>query len=197
VALFLSLLDRAADGVVSNGLVGRCAILGLCVLAASSAAATQPPGEGAKRMVLARWQSGGTAPVMSDVAVYEDGTVVIHGVDRVAYQSRLRGRDLIRLRNDLASSAFMAALGRMGGDELLYGMDAQAVGFMVGNRHEAGYEVCSDEPTDAAVVKLVGDLNAASSSLFGKLGPGLPLPSPCPWMRVPWDTPKKPDAPPP
>jgi hypothetical protein len=186
----------------------RSAILGLYMLAASPAVATQPPGEGVNRLVLSRWQSGGPAPLVSDVAVYEDGTVVIHGMDFVAYQARLRRRDLIRLRNDLTRSAFLAALGRMGGDDLLYGMDAQTVSFTVGNRHEAGYDMCNDEPMsaagplDAAVVKLVGDLNAAGTSLFGKLYNRLPLSEPCPWLHGPWDTPnwhdadapKKPDA---
>jgi hypothetical protein len=166
------------------------------MVAASSAVAMQPPGEGVNRLVLASWQSGGPAPFGSDVAVYEDGTMVMHWEH--AYQARLPRRDLIRLRNDLASSAFLAALGRMGGDDLLYGEDAETVSFTVGSRHEAGYEMCNDDagPLDAAAVKLVGDLNAAGTALFGKLYDynRLPLSKPCPWLHGPWDTPNWPDA---
>jgi hypothetical protein len=177
-------------------------------MAVPSAVATQPPGEGVKRTVLASWVSSGPAPLVSDVAVYEDGTMVTHGIDLEGYQARLRRRDLLRLRHDLASSAFVSALGHLAGDDVLHRDDMETVSFNIGDRPEAGYEMCNDDPMelmgaepkdakllDAAVVKLVGDLNAIGYSLFGKqLYRGLPLPSPC---FGPRDAAKEPDPIPP
>ena len=97
----------------------------------------------------------------------------------------------------LASPAFATALGRLADDTVLHRSDAETVSFEIGDRPEAGYEMCSDEPMDAAVVKLVGDLNAVTLSLFGDLFHPLPLPHPCASLHGPWETPKKPSPPPP
>lgn len=166
--------------------------------------ATQTPGEGAKRLILADWVSSGPAPLWSDVAVYENGTIVAHGMDIAGYRARLRRRDLSRLRDDLASSAFVSALGHLAGDDVLHRDDQETVTFNIGDGPEAGYEMCSDVPTgfdlpnpkplDAAVAKLVGDLNDIGHSLFGKqFYRGLPVPSPC---YGPRDAAKEPYVPP-
>jgi hypothetical protein len=49
-------------------------------------------------------------------------------------------------------------------DPVLHRSDLETVSFYVGDRPEAGSEMCSDEPMDAAVVKLGRDLNAATLS---------------------------------
>jgi hypothetical protein len=136
-----------------------CAILGLCAVAASSAA--QSPDEGAKRIILASWESG---PLTDDVAVYDDGAVIIHDEETKEHWARLGRTDLVRLQADLASSAFASALGRLVDDTVLHHTDGEIVSFYVGDRPEAGSEMCSDEPMDAAVVKLGRDLNAATLS---------------------------------
>jgi hypothetical protein len=191
----VSAIPRAAAAGGRRGATIWCAILGLCAVAASSSA--QPSDEGAKRIILASWVSGGPAPLASDVAIYDDGAVVFHGMDFEEHRERLGRTDLVRLQNDLASPALATALGRLADDTVLHRDDQETVSFEIGDRPEAGYEMCSDEPMDAAVVKLVGDLNAAAGSLFGNLFHPLPLPSPCPEDHGPWDTPRKPSAPPP
>src|ERR1700761_4773158 len=85
------------------GLALGWAMLGLCT-AAVSLSATQSP-EGARKILLASWESGGPAPLASEVAVYEDGTVVFRGMDVEKHRARLDRRDLVRLEDDLASSA--------------------------------------------------------------------------------------------
>jgi PhnB protein len=187
---------RAAAVGKRRGLALRCAILGLCAVAAL--AAEQLPRGVAKRMVEIVWLSGDREPLASDIEVFEDGIVVIDDIDPGGRAAQLRRRDLIRLRDDLASSAFISALGHLEGEGALFFVPGvQTVSFNVGSRPEAGYHVCSDKPADPAVAKFLGDLNTAGESLFGKRFNRLPLPSPCPSMPGPRDTPKKPDAPPP
>jgi hypothetical protein len=146
-----------------------------------------------KRIILATWESGG--PLTGDVAVYEDGTVIIHDAQTEEHRAMLGRTELIRLQDDLAGPAFATALGRLADETMLHRSDGESVSFYVGNRPEAGYDMCSDEPADAAVVKLVGDLNAATLPLFGEFFHPLPLPHPCPWLHGPWDAPRKPSTP--
>jgi hypothetical protein len=179
-----------------GGLLGwalQCAFLGLCAVAAA-ATATQAPRGVTKRMVQMIWLWGGQAPQTFDVEIFENGIVTIQDTVPGGRVARLRRRDSIRLRDDLASSALVLALGRLKGEGALFGYGKETVSFTVDSRPEAGYFVCSDEPADAAVVKFVGDLNASGASLFGNSFLRIPLPGPCPSMPGPKDTPKQPDA---
>jgi hypothetical protein len=141
-------------------------------------------------VLQAFWSSGGPAPVYREVDIYGDQSISFRGTDNKSHGAKLTAREFSILQRDLASQELKLALSRMTSGDELNTTDAQAVTFVVASQPEVGYDMCSDQPAEGAVVKFLQDLNAICASHFTKIYRGFPLPMPCPWLHGPWDAPK-------